>query len=131
MTGELRRRLVGLAIAISQYRECLRKVRQQANRQLNACDLSLIRSRGDGEAQAKGMEKGTEENLVSYLGGNSYLYRSLRSPSVLLCYYIIVLLPYCLIVLLFDCPIVPLSYYIAQYCIFSYLVKDNSNTPIV
>ena len=131
MIGELRRRLVGLAIAISQCREYLRKVRQQANQQLNACNLQLIRSREDGKAQAKGMEKGTEENLVSYLRGNFYLYRSLWSPSVLLYYYIIVLLPYCLIILLFDCPIVPLSYYIAQYYIFSYLVKDNSNTPII
>ena len=54
-------------------------------------------------------------NLVSYLRGDSYLYRSLRSPSVLLSYYLIILLSYCLFVLLFKlsyCPIVLLSDYI-------------------
>ena len=34
--------------------------------------------------------------------GVSYLYRSLRSPSVLLSYYLIILLSYYLIILLFN-----------------------------
>ena len=52
-------------------------------------------------------------------------------PIILLFYYLIVLLSYCFIVLLFDCLIVPLSDCIVQYFTFSYLVKDNNNTPII
>ena len=38
---------------------------------------------------------------------------------------------YYLIILLFDCPIVPLSNCVVQYFTFSYLAKDNNNTPII
>ena len=44
---------------------------------------------------------------------------------------IIVLLSYCLIVLLFNYFIVLLSDCIVQYFTFSYLAKDNNNTPII
>jgi len=51
--GELRRRLVELATAISQCGEYLRKAHQQANRLLNVCDPWWIRNRGDSKTQAE------------------------------------------------------------------------------
>ena len=61
------------------------------------------------------------------------LYGALASYCfiILLFYCLIVLLSYYLIVLLFDCPIVLLSDCVVQYFTFSYLVKDNNNTPII
>ena len=73
------------------------------------------------------MERDGGGNLVSYLRGNSYLYRSLRSPSVLLSYYLIILLSYYLIILLFNYSIILLSYYpiIRLYFIVLYILFDK------
>jgi len=65
---------------------------------------------------------------VSYLKGTPTfigLYRAL------VFYYLIVLLFNCSIVLLFYYPIIPLSNYVVFNYIFSYLAKDNNNTPII
>ena len=116
-TWELRRRLAGLATATSQYEEYLRKVHRQADRQLGACDSWLIRSREEGESQAERIEMNWKGNLMSYLGGNSYLYRSLQGPIVTLSYCYIVLSLHCLIHLNLSKTF--------------YLEKDNNSTPIV
>ena len=66
--------------------------------------------------------------------GDSYLYRSLDSPSIPLSYYPITLLLYYYIIILLYYYIVLLSYYINTllfYGIFSYSEKDNSNFSII
>ena len=51
--------------------------------------------------------------------------------GVLVFYYFIILLSYYFIILLFNYPIVLLSECVVQYFTFSYLAKENNNTPII
>ena len=55
-TGELKRRLAGLATATSRHRECLWKAHQQANQRRDVYNSWLRRNREDGESQAEGRE---------------------------------------------------------------------------
>ena len=126
MMGELKRRLVGLVIVTSRHREYLQKAYQQVNRRRNTCNLQLRRNYKKGESQAKGIEiVQWGKSGVLLQGGLLPLQVSIEPQRF------IILLSYYPIILLFYCPIVPLSDYIVQYFTFSYLVKDNNNTPIV